>query len=262
MTTRFSDHLLTGDHASRPAANTVPDGTLYACSTHDLIYQSDTASWSTWATLTGSGLTDHTHEATGSGADGGGATLTPDTFNLPAATPASVAGQIAWHANHRAITGYDSVQAKPITPWGFAARAYPPGFDSTAAYGTAVNLAAVSGGNGGALMAPIIVTAPMFLNSYILRSTDTANARSAETRLYISRLNNTATADAISGSDTSSSQTFGIGTTTTTLSDGKHATKSIAALGSTLDLVTSWSSSSALPGLLFVGYLPDGSSLW
>jgi hypothetical protein len=62
--------------------------------------------------------------------------------------------------------------------------------------------------------------------------------------------------------NTSSSQTFGIGTTTTTLSDGKHATKSIAALGSTLDLVTSWSSSSALPGLLFVGYLPDGSSLW
>lgn len=48
-TTNFIDHLLKGDHASRPAANTVPEGTLYACSDHDLIYQSDGGSWSTWA---------------------------------------------------------------------------------------------------------------------------------------------------------------------------------------------------------------------
>lgn len=45
--------LLTGDHASRPAATAVGTGTLYACSTHSLIYQSDGASWSTWATLGG-----------------------------------------------------------------------------------------------------------------------------------------------------------------------------------------------------------------
>lgn len=51
-TTRFADHLLTGTHASRPAANAVPAGTLYACSTHGLVYQSDGSStWSTWATL-------------------------------------------------------------------------------------------------------------------------------------------------------------------------------------------------------------------
>lgn len=47
--------LLTGDHASRPAANTVSSGTLYACSTHSLIYQSDASSWSTWADLTAVG---------------------------------------------------------------------------------------------------------------------------------------------------------------------------------------------------------------
>lgn len=52
-TTRFADHLLQGDHASRPAAGDVPAGTLYACSDHGLIYQSDGASWSTWATLGG-----------------------------------------------------------------------------------------------------------------------------------------------------------------------------------------------------------------
>lgn len=55
--------FLTGDHASRPAANTVGSGSIYSCSTHALIYQSDGSSWTTWATLgasgtiTGSGLT-------------------------------------------------------------------------------------------------------------------------------------------------------------------------------------------------------------
>jgi hypothetical protein len=52
MTTYFGDHLLTGDHASRPGASAVPEGTLYACSDHDIIYQSDgTSAWSTWATM-------------------------------------------------------------------------------------------------------------------------------------------------------------------------------------------------------------------
>lgn len=55
MTTKFIDHLLEGDHASRPAFGDVPEGTLYACSTHGLIYQSDgSTAWSTWATLGGS----------------------------------------------------------------------------------------------------------------------------------------------------------------------------------------------------------------
>lgn len=43
--------LLTGTHASRPAATAVGSGTLYACSTHSLVYQSNGATWSTWATL-------------------------------------------------------------------------------------------------------------------------------------------------------------------------------------------------------------------
>ena len=52
MATRFIDHLLAGDHASRPAFGDVPQGTLYACSDHDLIYQSDgTSAWATWATV-------------------------------------------------------------------------------------------------------------------------------------------------------------------------------------------------------------------
>lgn len=46
--------FLTGDHASRPAATAVGSGSLYSCTDHSLIYQSDGSSWSTWATL-GSG---------------------------------------------------------------------------------------------------------------------------------------------------------------------------------------------------------------
>jgi len=38
-------------HANRPAATAVAKGTLYSCSDHGLIYQSDGAVWATWATL-------------------------------------------------------------------------------------------------------------------------------------------------------------------------------------------------------------------
>jgi len=41
-----------GTHAARPAATDVAVGTLYACSTHALVYQSDGSSWSVWITAT------------------------------------------------------------------------------------------------------------------------------------------------------------------------------------------------------------------
>lgn len=53
MTTSFAAHLLDGTHAARPAATAVPDGTLYSCSDHSLVYQSDGAVWATWASLGG-----------------------------------------------------------------------------------------------------------------------------------------------------------------------------------------------------------------
>lgn len=60
MTATVAGIHLSGNHAGRPAANTVPDGSLYSCTTHSLIYQSNFAgnSWSTWATLGGTGLSD------------------------------------------------------------------------------------------------------------------------------------------------------------------------------------------------------------
>lgn len=50
--------LATGDHASRPAANAVGGGGLYSCTDHDLIYQTDGSSWTTWATLGAAAVTD------------------------------------------------------------------------------------------------------------------------------------------------------------------------------------------------------------
>lgn len=60
--------LLTGTHAARPAGNAVPDGTLYSCTTHSLIYQSNYAgnSWATWATL-GTGTAPTGYSAAPSG---------------------------------------------------------------------------------------------------------------------------------------------------------------------------------------------------
>ena len=55
MTTRFADHLLEGTHAGRPAASGVPEGTLYSCSDHDLVYQALSGSWGTWLTAGGGG---------------------------------------------------------------------------------------------------------------------------------------------------------------------------------------------------------------
>lgn len=45
--------FLSGDHASRPAADAVGTGSLYACSDHTKVYQSDGSSWSDWFDPTG-----------------------------------------------------------------------------------------------------------------------------------------------------------------------------------------------------------------
>lgn len=57
MTVALSSDLLKAadTHANRPAANTVPVGALYSCTTHSLVYRSDGSSWATWATLGGGG---------------------------------------------------------------------------------------------------------------------------------------------------------------------------------------------------------------
>lgn len=58
VTTTLPGVLLTGIHSARPAANAVGTGTLYSCTTHSLVYQSDGSTWSTWASLAGTGMTN------------------------------------------------------------------------------------------------------------------------------------------------------------------------------------------------------------
>jgi hypothetical protein len=48
VTTRYADHVLSGTTAARPAATSVPVGTLYASSTDGVVYQSSGTAWGTW----------------------------------------------------------------------------------------------------------------------------------------------------------------------------------------------------------------------
>jgi hypothetical protein len=54
-------HLGLDIHTNRPAGNAVPDGSLYSCSTHSLVYKSNYAgnSWATWTTLGATAATYH-----------------------------------------------------------------------------------------------------------------------------------------------------------------------------------------------------------
>jgi len=48
VTTRYADHVLSGTTAARPAATSVPVGSLYASSTDGVVYQSSGTAWGTW----------------------------------------------------------------------------------------------------------------------------------------------------------------------------------------------------------------------
>ena len=99
MATRFADHLLDGTHAARPAATAVPAGTLYSCSDHSLVYQSDGATWATWATLGGSETL--------------GATIVDAKGDLISATAADTPARLAVGTNAQVLTA-DSAEATGI----------------------------------------------------------------------------------------------------------------------------------------------------
>lgn len=52
MSTNFSDRILGRDtHANRPAAASVPEGTVYSCSDHSIAYKAVAGAWTDWLVL-------------------------------------------------------------------------------------------------------------------------------------------------------------------------------------------------------------------
>ena len=80
----------------------------------------------------------------------------------------------------------DKLRWRPIGHWPSPGQpfAYAMGTDHTTVATGTTNLSAVSGGLGGARAIPVLVTAPMFLQSVTLWNTDTANARAAEMTIF------------------------------------------------------------------------------
>lgn len=112
VATTLNGVLLTGDHSSRPTATTVAKGTLYACSTHTKLYQSDASSWSDWFT---------------SAAAGGGELVATSTIwdakgDLAAGTGADAASKLTVGANDKVLTAASGQTTGLI--WN-----YPPGYE-------------------------------------------------------------------------------------------------------------------------------------
>lgn len=96
--------LDTGTHAARPAASAVGTGALYSCTDHNLIYQTDGSSWATWATLTGTGISETLLDAKG---------------DLVVASAADTAARLAVGTNGYVLTA-DSAEATGVK-WAAAA---------------------------------------------------------------------------------------------------------------------------------------------
>ncbi len=93
-TTRFADHLTKGVFASRPAANAVPQGSLYSATDTGVLYQSDGVS--VWSVYTSTGIP---------------ATLLDAKGDLIAASAADVAAKLTVGANTKYLVADSSQTA-------------------------------------------------------------------------------------------------------------------------------------------------------
>lgn len=95
-------------------------------------------------------------------------------------------GYLRWDSTRKVITLYDAQRERGITPIGWLPYAYPIGLEPTATFGSTLTLAA----NGGAVATPVILTAPMLLESVSVWQKSTSTARTWNWYLYEQYLNN------------------------------------------------------------------------
>jgi hypothetical protein len=108
------------------------------------------------------------------------------TLNVPQTTPSTTEGQLGVDTTAHRLLAYDTQRARGVSAVGWTPRALPFGADGSAAYSTAIALAA----NGGSLAIAMWVPAHMLFEQVRIRNTDTASARTWGWDLYEQRLNN------------------------------------------------------------------------
>ena len=133
-------------------------------------------------------LGDHTHNQTGNGADGGGNTLTPTWLYLPNGNPVTYSGLLNWNLGLKIVQVHNTQRNLDISGVGWAPSAFPLGFMQSGTYTTSLALAAVSGGNGGSVAVPILVSGHMLVQS--ISFYNGTGAGSCEARLFRQPLNN------------------------------------------------------------------------
>lgn len=138
----------------------------------------------------GGSLTDHTHAATGSGANGGGNALDVNagSLRIPVGTSSltTTEGYLGYESTKERLRLYDGQRERTMGIVGWAPRGLPMGYDNSAAYSTAAVMAA----NGGSLATAMLVVGHLLLEQVRFRSTDTSTQRTWGWDLYEQRLNN------------------------------------------------------------------------
>jgi hypothetical protein len=95
-------------------------------------------------------------------------------------------GYLRWDSTRKHVILWDAQRERGITPLGWLPFAYPQHFVANGTYTTAYAIAA----NGGSFAIPMLLIAPMLLESVTLWNTDTASARKWGWDLYEQYLNN------------------------------------------------------------------------
>lgn len=212
-------------------------------------------------------------------------------------------GDLSYSTSLEAVLAGDGTRARGVASLGWALTAYHHPINASGSFGTAVSLAAVAASLGGAVAVPMYVPAHMLLQSVMVRSTNTTLLRTAEWRLYLqpqhTSTSGEATVNEIAGANgtwsftaaaasnqtsgaaasapvylapgmyvlairnTSTAQTFDIGTSGVTLAPNiawTRLTAAQAALGSTLDL-SAFTASGVTFGVALLGRKPGGTTV-